>query len=421
MSDSFSLWVGWRYTRSRRRSRFVSFLSMISIAGMTLAVALLIVVLSVMNGFDRELRDRILSVVPHASIHHRDMIDDWRNLHQQVENHPMVSVATPFTALQGMVMRGREAAPVLIHGIIPSQESRISPIEQYLTQGVMFSDDDTASVVISQVMADRLGIAVGDSLSVVVPKAGGLSAGQRTIAPQLAALTVAGIFETRTNVDQRLVMIPLALARSLATDGNARADSAQVDGMRLELVDLFDAPRIVYELIGELPFGHYGRNWTSTHGNLYHAIGMSKKLVGLILVAIIAVAAFNVVSMLVLMVTDKAASIAILRTMGAGDAQVMKIFMVQGALIGVAGTSMGVVLGVALAHWVTPIVAFIESLFGVQFLNTDVYPVSFLPSDVQWPDVLFVSAVALAAGFVATLYPARRASRVQPADVLRYE
>lgn len=411
MNKSISLTIGLRYAGARQRSQLVSFISGISIVGLILGVSLLLVVLSVMNGFDRELRERILGVMPQAAIYHRHGIESWQQLQQQLEAHPEVGAAAPFVQLQGLASHKRQVSPVSIYGIEPSQESRVSIIESYLAPAEFqqLATDPTA-VVLGQALADKLKVSIGSRVTLVVPRKG-----QSRSAPRIKVLRVGGILTTGTEVDNSLALVHLPQAMSLSDYPE------RVGGMRLQVTDLFDAPRVAYELVRDLPYGYYGSDWTRSHGNLFQAIQMSKGLVGLLLFLIIAIAAFNVVSTLIMVVVDKQGDIAILRTLGASTGTIMKVFMVQGSLIGVIGTVSGILLGVVLSQVVTDAVAWIEQLFGIQFLKSDVYPISYLPSDLRWPDVVLVGLVSLCMSFLATLYPAWRASRVNPAEALRYE
>jgi len=411
MNRSISLTVGLRYAGAKKRSQLVSFISGISIAGLILGVSLLLVVLSVMNGFDRELRERILGVMPQAAIYHRHGIDHWQQLQQQLEQHPEVDAAAPFVQLQGLASHRRQVSPVSVYGIEPSQESRVSIIESYLAPSLLrqlTAGPDT--VILGRGLAEKLKISTGGKLTLVVPRKG-----QSRSAPRIKVLRTIGILATGTEVDNSLALVHLPLAMSLSDYPD------RVGGLRLQVGDLFKAPRIAYELVRDLPYGYYGSDWTRSHGNLFQAIQMSKGLVGLLLFLIIAIAAFNVVSTLIMVVVDKQGDIAILRTLGASTGTIMKVFMVQGLLIGVIGTVIGLLLGVALSQVVTEAVAWVEQLFGIQFLKSDVYPISYLPSDLRVSDIALVGVVSLFMSFVATLYPAWRASRVNPAEALRYE
>lgn len=408
----FALRVGLRYAGTAQRGALVAFISRVSIAGLVLGVALLILVLSVMNGFEQELRGRILSLVPHVSLQPVEPVTDWRALAAAVEAHPDVVAAAPYIDLQGLLMRGGRVAPVLLHGVEPAAEHRISTIDDYVLEGSLeILRDRAPMLLLSRTLAQNLGVAVDDRLLVLVPDVG---AGGRVV-PQMQRAIVGGIFETHTEVDNGLALTGLDFAARL------RGKPGLVQGLRFQVRDLFSAPRVQHEVIQGLGIDAYGLDWTRTHGNLYEAIRLSRNLVGVLLFLIVAVAVFNVVSTLFLIVKDKEGDIAILRTLGASPAAVMGVFMVQGTLIGLAGALCGGVIGAVLALVTTDVVAAVERLLGVQFLKAEVYPVGYLPSDLAPWDVAGVCGVALAMSFVATIYPAWRASRMQPAEVLRYE
>jgi len=408
----FALHVGLRYAGRSQRGALVAFISRVSIVGLVLGVALLIVVLSVMNGFERELRGRILSLVPHVSLQLLEPVEDWRGLAAAVEAHPEVVAAAPYTDLQGLLMRRGEVIPVLLHGIDPEAERRISPIDAFLENGTLQDlGGDAPVVVISSSLAGRLQAAPGESIQLLVPDENG--SGQ--VVPQLQRVRIAGLYETRTEVDNTLVLTSLGLAERL------RGHPGLVQGVRFQVRELFSAPRVEHEVIQGLGMPVYGLDWTRTHGNLYEAIRLSRNMVGILLFLIIAVAVFNVVSTLFLIVKDKEGDVAILRTLGASPAAIMAVFVVQGTLIGSTGALCGGLIGAGLSLVVTDCVAALERLLGLHFLDAAVYPVSYLPADLAARDVLGVCGVALAMSFLATMYPAWRASRMQPAEVLRYE
>ncbi|TVP91683.1 MAG: lipoprotein-releasing ABC transporter permease subunit [Pseudomonadaceae bacterium] len=408
------LFIGLRYTRAKRRNHFISFISLISMLGLTLGVMVMILVLSVMNGFDRELRTRILGMVPHATINGYDPIENWQQLSEQVQEHPRVIGAAPFIQLQGMLTHDGNVAPVLVNGIIPEAESEVSIIDQHMQAGSLDAlEDGGFGIVIGELVARRFGVGIGDRLTFVLPEASVTPAG---VFPRLKRFEVQGIFKVGAELDGSLAMIHAHDAARLT-----RWIPGQMQGLRIQLDDLFLAPQVSWELIGQLPGEYYAQDWTRTHGNLFAAIRMEKTMISLLLVIIIAVAAFNIISTLIMMVTDKKADIAILRTMGASRLKIMGIFMVQGSVIGVIGTLVGCVLGVLAAWNVSDMVAFLERVFGVQFLSSDVYFISYLPSQLLWSDVLLICSAALGLSFVMTLYPAWRASRTEPAEALRYD
>jgi len=407
----FPLRVGLRYAGSSHRGALVAFISRVSTLGLVLGVALLILVLSVMNGFDRELRERILSLVPHVSLQPYEPVADWRPLAAAVEAHPDVVAAAPYVDLQGLLMYRGKVVPALLHGADPEAERRISAIDRYLESGSLDALAAPDGLLLSRSVARRLGAGLGDSVLVLVPDVN--AEGQ--VVPHAQRMRLAGTFHTGTEVDNAFAMLGLDAASRL------RGQPGVVQGVRFQVRDLFAAPRVASEVVQGLGIGIHALDWTRTHGNLYEAIQLSRNMVGILLFLIIAVAVFNVVSTLFLIVKDKEGDIAILRTLGASPAAIMAVFVVQGTLIGLAGAAAGGLIGSLLSLGVTDAVALFEKLLGVQFLKSEVYPVSYLPSDLAWRDVLNVCGVALAMSFVATLYPSWRAARMQPADVLRYE
>lgn len=406
--------IGLRYTRAKRRNHFISFISLISMLGLTLGVMVMILVLSVMNGFDRELRTRILGMVPHATINGYQPISDWQSLSDKLIANPKVVATAPFIQLQGMLTHDGSVAPVLVTGVEPEAEKTVSIIENHMQSGSL--DNLTAGdfgIVIGELIAKRFNVEVGDKLTFVLPEASVTPAG---VFPRLKRFTVAGVFKVGAELDSSLAMINLDDAAKLN-----RWQPGQVQGVRIKLDNLFEAPRVAWDLVSQLPGDYYAQDWTRTHGNLFAAIKMEKTMIGLLLMLIVAVAAFNIISTLVMVVTDKKADIAILRTLGATPLSIMGIFMVQGSVIGVVGTLIGCVLGVLAALNVSQGVAWLEHTLGIQFLSSDVYFISYLPSELIWSDVLIICGAALSLSFLATLYPAWRASRTEPAEALRYD
>lgn len=403
--------VGARYGISRRHSQLVSFISSLSIASLVIGVALLVLVMSIMNGFDRELRERILGIMPQATIYQRYGIEEPQPLIDELEAHPQVLAAAPFVQLQGLLAHHKRVSPVNLFGIDPAQEARLSSLKEYLPeQGFEQLSHSKQGILIGRGIADTLQVEPGDSVSLIIPRTGG---GNPT--PNIRMLTVLAVFDSGTEIDHGLALMGLEAASSLSEFPGT------VTGIRLQVNDLFSAPAVVRQLVNALPPGFYGSDWTRTQGNLYEAIHMSKNLVEMLLFLIIAIAAFNLVSTLIMVVVDKQGDIAILRTLGASTGEIIGIFMVQGGLIGLIGTALGVAVGVLLSLCVTDAVQWLERLLNVRFLESDVYPISYLPSDLQWSDVAQIAVTALIISFFAALYPAWRASRVQPAEALRYE
>ncbi|MFJ3486226.1 lipoprotein-releasing ABC transporter permease subunit [Pseudomonas sp. NPDC090202] len=410
------VFIGTRYTRAKRRNHFVSFISLTSMIGLALGVIVMIVVLSVMNGFDHEMRTRVLGMVPHATIEAGEPISDWPSLAEKVKQNPQVEAVAPFTQLQGLLTNNGNVQKILLNAIDPVQERKVSIIDDFMKQGSL--DDLTAGgfgVVIGDKAANKLGVGIGDKVTFVSPEVVVTPGG---VFPRMKRFTVVGIFHVGAGeLDGYLGVTNL---QDLARLHRWKPD--QVQGLRLKFTDLFKAPRTAYEIAQNLgEHEYYSRDWTRTHGNLYQAIGMEKSIIGLLLLLIVAVAAFNIISTLVMVVNDKRGDIAILRTLGATPGQIMCIFMVQGTVIGVVGTAIGAGLGILAALNVSAAIAALEKLIGHKFLNADVYFIDYLPSQLMTEDVLLVCGAALVLSFLATLYPAWRAARTQPAEALRYE
>ena len=405
------LGIARRYSIAWRKGYLSSFLSLLSVLGLVLAIALLILVLSVMNGFDREMRENILALVPHLTIRSWQFEADWEDQARQIRSHPEVVAVAPFVELQAMLVRDTGIETTLVQGVDidpdrapPGLLGALSPEDL-----AAFGEADNA-VLLGGELARRLGVARGDRLTLIVPGAGG---GRQ--AARFEVLLLTGILNSGTELDESLAVMHLARAAALT------GKPGRIDGFRVQLQDLFRAPRAGWELVNSLPPGHYASDWTQTHGNLYAAIQMSRDLVGVLLLSIIAIAAFNVVSSLVLVVVDKRSDIAILRALGARPRDINGIFLQQGVLIALTGTVAGTLLGIGASLTATDVVALLERWFDIRFLNTDVYPIGYLPSDLRLGDVLLINGVAILLCFLAALYPARRAAKLPPAEALRHE
>ncbi len=412
---AFELKVGLRYTRAKRRNHFISFISLISMAGIALGVAALIVVLSVMNGFQKEMRERILGVASHVQIFSTgSSLTDWPQVAQEAQRNPEVVGTAPYVSGQGMLANDDLVQGTMVRGILPDREVQVADLDQHMVQGRM-SDlkPHEFGMVLGQELAQALHVKVGDRVVLITPQGQVTPAG---MLPRLRQFHVVGLFHVGMyEYDSGLALIHMNDAQALFRLGDG------VTGVRLKLRDLMQAPRVAHELARTLTMDAWLTDWTQEHANLFRAVALEKTMMFIILLLIVAVAAFNIVSTLVMVVTDKQADIAILRTLGAAPGSILVIFMIQGALIGVIGTALGVSLGVVTALNIRVIVPFIEKLFGVHFLSPQIYFISELPSDLQRGDVITIALTALVLTLLATLYPSWRAARVQPAEALRYE
>ncbi|MCP1314257.1 MULTISPECIES: lipoprotein-releasing ABC transporter permease subunit [unclassified Halomonas] len=413
MLDRLPFLVGLRYVRAKRRNHFISFISLISMLGLTLGVTVLILVLSVMNGFDHELRTRILGMVPHTKIEYQPGLVEWEALADRLMERDRVIGVAPYVEQQGMFSAGGQNQGAMVTGIDPAWEEQVSIVGQHMREGAL---EDLApgewNVVLGSILANRLRVGVGDRVTLLVPEASITPAG---VFPRLKRFTVSGIFSVGADLDGSLAYANIEDMQTLARLGDA------IGGLRVELDDLFVAGSETQAIVNDLGPGYIGRDWTFTQGSLFQAIQMEKRMIGLLLTVIVAVAAFNIVSTLVMVVTDKRADIAILRTIGATPRSIMGIFIVQGLTIGLIGIALGVLAGVVLALTISDLVAWFEATFGIQFLDAGVYFVSHLPSRLLFDDIRDIVLAAFGLTFLSTLYPAWRAARVQPADVLRYE
>ncbi len=413
MLKTLPIKIGLRYTGAKRRNHFISFISATSMAGLTLGVAVLILVLSVMNGFDRELRERILGMVPHAALYSTDGLSDWQGLAREVVKNPDIVAAAPFVQIQGMMSSKGRVQGVMVNGIEPEWESKVSILPDFMKKGDFYSLNDARyQIILGDLLANKLGANIGDKVTLIMPEASLTPAG---LMPRLKRFTVSGVFSVGAELDASFAYIHIRDAAKLA-----RLDN-EAQGLRLMTKDLFKAPKIAWDLQFELEGNLRASDWTRTHGNLFQAIKMEKTMIGLLLLIIVAVAAFNIVSTLVMVVTDKQGDIAIMRTLGMSPGAIMSVFMVQGFIIGVVGIILGTLLGILCALTVTDVIAWVERILGIQFLNANVYFISYLPSELLWSDVVLVTSSGLIMCFLATLYPAYKASKVKPAEALRYD
>ena len=414
MFQPLSLFVGLRYLRAKRRNHFISFISLISMGGIALGVMTLITVISVMNGFEGEFRDRILGLISHASISGEDgRFSDWQEVLAQARSHPNVLGAAPFIEQESM-LRGRQTSGALVRGVDPLAEPEVVDILDLMRFGAL---EDLAAgsgrMIMGIGLANRLGVRPGDSVMVFAPHITGALTGGL---PEVRRFQLSGVFEAGVQeFDSALALIHLADAQRLF-----RLDD-DIGGIRLKLDDMMRAPWIAQSIAAELPQQALVRDWTQQHANTFRAIQTEKVVMFVILSLIIAVAAFNMISSLVMVVTEKQADIAILKTMGMTPRGILTIFMVQGSLIGLTGTISGTVLGVLLALNVESVLAAVESLFNFEFMPADLYYISDLPSDLRWPDVIRFASLALILSFLSTLYPAWRAAQTQPVEALRYD
>ena len=412
----YELAVGLRYTRARKgsgRNAFISFIALISMAGIALGVAALIVVLSVMNGFQQELRNRILSVASHIEVRGTPALADWEAVAKTALGDPRVTGAAPFITGQAMLSAGDVNRGVLMRGIDPAREDEVADIGKHMRAGSLADlKPGEFGIVLGAELARSLGVRVGETVVAITPQGTVTPAGTL---PRVKSFKVVGLFEIGMyEFDSGLAIIDLDDARRLY-----RVDG--VTGVRLKIDDLFAAPAVARSLARQIGVDAELRDWTQSHANFFRAVAIEKRVMFIILTLIIAVAAFNIVSAQVMLVTDKQADIAILRTLGASPASILAIFLIQGALIGVIGTLIGVAGGILLALNVETVVPLIERVFGITFLDKSVYYISDLPSDLQRADVVTIALIALFLALVATLYPSWRAARVNPAAALRYE
>jgi len=415
MFKPLEIFIGLRYTRAKQRSGFISFISMTSMLGIALGVMALITVLSVMNGFEAQLREKILGMASHITVsEYSNALHDWQKLGDNLQSSQAIEGWAPFVRAEVMLSANQRVSGSLLHGILPAQEGQVSDISEKMVLGdVSQLAAGDFSIILGAELARYLGVGVGDKVTVITPQVTPTPAG---IFQRLKRFTVTGLFEVGMyEYDRNLALIHLADGSKLMRLNKG------VSGIRLKLDDLFMAPQVTHQIAKILPANFRLSNWTMEHSNFFKAIKTEKRVMFIILMLIVAVAAFNIVSTLVMVVTDKRSEIAILRTLGFTPRSVMGVFMVQGTLIGLIGTVVGVISGVALALNVETLVPAIEQFFQVQFLPAEIYYISDLPSKLDWSDVTTIASYSFILSILSTIYPAFQASRVNPAEALRYE
>jgi len=415
MSFPFEMFVGLRYLRARRRNGFISFISLMSVLGIALGVAALIVVLSVMNGFQQEIRGRMLSVVSHVEVGSYDgRVAGWPTLAANLTQQPHVLAAAPYVNAQGLLSSGGSVRGAMVRGIVPQQEDKVIDLGQQMQRGKLTDlQPGMFGILLGYELARALGVEVGDKVTLITPQGNVTPAGMM---PRLKQFTVTGVFKIGMfEYDSSLAMIHLRDAQVLFRMGQ------DVSGVRLKLDDPLQAPQVKAALNSQLAANQVASDWTDMNSNYFRAVQIEKRMMFIILTLIVAVAAFNLVSTLVMVVTDKQADIAILRTLGASPASIMQIFMIQGSVAGVLGTLSGVAGGLLLAFNLDVILPAIESVLGMRLLSSEVYLIDYLPSEVQLSDVVTIAVISLVLSLLATLYPSWRAARTRPAEALRYE
>jgi lipoprotein-releasing system permease protein len=414
MYKPLALFIGFRYLKAKKRNHFISFISIVSFLGIALGVAVLITVLSVMNGFDKEIKNRILVMVPQVMVSQwGGKLENWQQLESTLKKNKEVTGLAPVVEGQGMLSYRGYTSFGMILGINPKLESSVSPIGSKLVVGdINDLQPRSFGIILGEGLARSIDARVGEKITLIVPQASLTPAG---LMPRLKQFKVVGIFDVGYQYNANYAFINIDDAATLFKMGDS------ISGIQLKLANLYEAPQITAELNGTLPAQYNAMDWTQQNRNFFQALQMEKTMMFLILILIVAVAAFNMLASLVMVVTDKQSDIAILRTLGASSRRIMNIFIIQGLSIGIIGTAIGTGLGVLLSLNTTAIVNWIQQTFNVQFLSASVYYIDFVPSSLEFSDVIKIVVVALIMSFFATLYPAWRASKVQPAEALRYE
>ena len=406
MIRSVAFSIGLRYFLSGgRNNRLVSFISLLALGGLSLGVGLLILVLSVMNGFDKEMRDHVLSIVPHIEITHTNYQDDWQAQAKLLATVPQVSEVSVFNQVEGLIFFADKTRPIQLLGL----DSTLAPsgLMKLLHAGGHSVPSDR-ELLLPHAIASNLDLTVGQMVNVILPSNDNRLA-------KAVPLKLVGLFDTQTELDQMLGIVSLEQAANLS------GSKAAIAGFRVQVTDLFDARMVGYRLLSQLPNGFQSKDWMKTYGNLYQAIQLSRNMVGLLVFLIIGVAAFNVISMLMMAVINKRKDIAILQTLGLSRKHIFQLFIVQGSLIAIVGIAGGLIVGIGSCYLIEDIVSMLQSLIGVEFLDTSIYPINYLPVDLRSSDILSVSLSAFVLTLLAALFPALKASKTVPAETLRYE
>jgi lipoprotein-releasing system permease protein len=412
MISNTPIFIGLRYTRAKRRHQFISFVSGFSLIGMALGTLALIVVLSVMNGFDREIKERILRVIPHAYLNQTPVMQDWESIRNQIGEAENIKSAAPYIKSFVMLSSDFNIQGVELQGILPSEEVNVSTINDYMRNSSLSAlKEKQFSIILGSLVARQLNVSVGDSIIMTLPKVSITPAG---LFPRSKRFTVAAIFEVGAQVDQSLALIHLNDAQRLFRYGSS------VEGLRIKTDDIYQAGAIVRPLLKKLGQDFNITDWTQTQGGLFQAIQLEKRMVMVLLMIIIAVAALNIVTSLILMVTDKRSDIAVLRTLGMTTRQIMAVFVIQGSAVGLIGILIGTVTGCLLALNISAVIDWLQTFIGLYLFDPNVYFISQIPSQLELKDVVIICSVGFILSVLATLYPAFRASQIEPAEALRY-
>ncbi|EEY98399.1 lipoprotein releasing system transmembrane protein LolE [Vibrio sp. RC586] len=405
------MFIGGRFSRAKQRNKMVSFISLSSTIGIAVGVAVIIIGLSAMNGFERELQSRVLSVIPHGEFEGvRGPIERWPEVMAQVTRHPKIVAAAPYVKMTALAEHGTQLKAIEVRGVDPQREQAVSSLSRFITpQAWQHFIPGQQQVILGQGVADKLGVQLGDFITLMIPSA---TSGEKVQAPKRVRVKVSGLLALNGQIDHSLALLPLEDAQAYANLGSG------VTGVSVKVANVLQATEIVREAGNKLNVYAYLHSWQQKYGFLYRDIQMVRSIMYLVMILVIGVASFNIVSTLMMAVKDRAGEIAILRTMGATDGLIKRIFVWQGVFSGVLGSVVGSLLGVIIAFNLTSLIKGLERLIGHQFLSGDIYFVDFLPSQVQWFDVLLVSGTAITLSLLATWYPARRASRLNPAQVL---